>query len=385
MKALELYTDSLPMVATLNNLGALKLESGRLDSVYVYLNKALHISNNLGGVFLQTIRNNFALYYEKKQQYDLAFYYYRVSLTEAEKNNDVEMIARGFSNLGNLFFLTKQIDSALWYIAQSKVVAGEHGFLEILSDNYRILSQIERSKGRYRNALAYHERYSRLRDSVFNVEVFGDISQLQRLYEVSKTNRQIEQLFIEQQIKQRTIGYLRIILIILFLLTAVLLVSFFQKRKLNTAYQTLFEKNIKIIDIQNSTSGKQPEKYKKSAMTDDLQSELLDKILVLMEDAAIICDTDFSIDRLAELVQSNQTYVSQTINNVLRKNFRSFLNEYRIREAQRLFSSPDAFKYTIEATALQVGFKSQSSFRDAFKEVTGVNPNFYLKSMKNLG
>jgi AraC-like DNA-binding protein len=191
-------------------------------------------------------------------------------------------------------------------------------------------------------------------------------------------------LFIEQQIKQRTIGYLRIILIILFLLTVVLLVSFFQKRKLNTAYQTL-EKNIKIIDIQNSASGKQPEKYKKSAMTDDLQSELLDKILVLMEDATIICDTDFSIDRLAELVQSNQTYVSQVINNVLKKNFRSFLNEYRIREAQRLFSSPDAFKYTIEATALQVGFKSQSSFRDAFKEVTGVNPNFYLKSMKNLG
>jgi AraC-like DNA-binding protein len=43
---------------------------------------------------------------------------------------------------------------------------------------------------------------------------------------------------------------------------------------------------------------------------------------------------------------------------------------------------PDATKFTIESLAFQVGFKSQSAFRDAFKDITGVNPNFYLKSMQ---
>jgi AraC-like DNA-binding protein len=148
--------------------------------------------------------------------------------------------------------------------------------------------------------------------------------------------------------------------------------------KSGVAYKILFEKNIEIIDLQE----KSLEKYQKSALSEDMHDELLDKILTLMEDADTICDTNFSIDRLAELVQSNQKYVSQVINNALKKNFRSFLNSYRIRMAQLIFSGPDAVKYTIDSIAIRVGYKSPSTFRDAFKEITGVTPNFYLKSMQ---
>jgi len=111
-----------------------------------------------------------------------------------------------------------------------------------------------------------------------------------------------------------------------------------------------------------------------------MQEELLNRILAIMEDASTICDTEFSLDKLAELVQSNQNYVSQVINIALKKNFRSFLNSYRIKEVQRLFSEPDAAKYTIESLATMAGFKSPSAFRNAFKETTGVSPSFYVKS-----
>jgi AraC-like DNA-binding protein len=144
----------------------------------------------------------------------------------------------------------------------------------------------------------------------------------------------------------------------------------------------LFEKNIEIIELQDNSSEIGLKKYKKSALTDHQQNELLDRILLSMEDTSIICDSKFTVDKLAELVQSNQFYVSQVINSGLKKNFRSFLNSYRIREAQRLFAAPDAAKYTIESVSLRVGFKSQSAFRDAFKEITGVNPNFYLSLMQ---
>jgi YesN/AraC family two-component response regulator len=82
---------------------------------------------------------------------------------------------------------------------------------------------------------------------------------------------------------------------------------------------------------------------------------------------------------LAELVQSNHAYVSQVINNSLKKNFRSLLNAYRISEAQRILATPDAAKFTLESIAYQVGFKSRTAFRDAFKEITGVSPNYYFK------
>jgi AraC-like DNA-binding protein len=49
-----------------------------------------------------------------------------------------------------------------------------------------------------------------------------------------------------------------------------------------------------------------------------------------------------------------------------------------------LLLEPDATKYTIEYLAERVGFKSPNAFRNAFKDITGVAPNFYFKSLQNL-
>jgi AraC-like DNA-binding protein len=267
----------------------------------------------------------------------------------------------------------------LFYIGLSNDVAKQNGFLKISSDNYLLLSKIEKSRGRNKSALDLYEKYASLKDSIFNVEKFGEINQLQRLYEISKTNNQIEQLVVEKQIKEKTIQYQKIIWIItlcvLLLVSMGLVFIYLQKRSLGIAYKTLFEKNIEIIDLKEHPSEKNTDKYKKNMPEGEMQDELLDKIFTIMEDIPVICDPKFSIDKLATLVESNNTYVSQIINNILKKNFRSFLNSYRIREAQRFFSAPDIAKYTIEAVALNVGFKSRSAFRDAFKEITGVSPN----------
>jgi AraC-like DNA-binding protein/Tfp pilus assembly protein PilF len=386
VRALNLHADSVAIVATLSNLGSIELKSGNADSAFYLLNKGLPISRQHNDVFLHNLLSNIALYYETIKQYDSAFYYYNYSLSETEKHNDVEMKATNLSSLSKLFFKTNQTDSALHYINLSNAVAEKYNFLEVLADNYLTLSGIERSKGRLNTAFAYFERYTAMKDSAINIEIFGDINQLQRLYEVSKTNQEIEQLLIEQQIKERTIRYQKIIqytiFTVLLLVCAILGFILSQKRKLDTAYKVLVEKNLEAIDSHQNLTETYQEKYKKSALIHDAQNELLDKILTVMDDVSIVCDTDFSINKLAELANSNQAYVSQVINNTLKKNFRTFINSYRMQEAQRLLSEPDATKYTIEGVALKVGFKSRSTFIAVFKETVGMSPNFYLKSMQ---
>jgi YesN/AraC family two-component response regulator len=113
-----------------------------------------------------------------------------------------------------------------------------------------------------------------------------------------------------------------------------------------------------------------------------MQDELLNNILSIMEDKTIIFNPKFTIDTLAGLIHQNHKYISEVINTSFNKNFRSFLNSYRIKEAQRLFLEKDTEKYTIEFVSQSVGFKSRSSFREIFKEITGVNPAFYIKSLK---
>jgi AraC-like DNA-binding protein len=149
---------------------------------------------------------------------------------------------------------------------------------------------------------------------------------------------------------------------------------------LNKAYRALVEKNIENLELRDSHS----REHLQNVPYQDNDGKLLARILQVMEETEVICDPNFSIIKLALLVEANNTYVSQVINNAMRKNFRALLNEYRVREAQRLLSKSDAVKYTIESISLQLGYKSPNTFRAAFQDITGVSPSFYLKSLREI-
>jgi len=92
------------------------------------------------------------------------------------------------------------------------------------------------------------------------------------------------------------------------------------------------------------------------------------------------CGIDFSLDRLAGMIGSNSRYVSEAINDGYGKNFRTFLNEYRVREAMRRLSDSERYgNYTIKAVAESVGFKSQAHFIAVFTKLTGMKPSVYQK------
>jgi AraC-like DNA-binding protein/Tfp pilus assembly protein PilF len=382
-KAMCLFSDSLSMVNLLNNLGGNEIKRKQTDSAFYFLNKAFQIGKRHNAPQLFAIENNLALIYQERKQYDSAFFYFRQALVNLKQSNNINVQATNLTNLGELFFEIDQIDSALFYINLSSEIATKNNFLGILAGNYLIRSKIEDSRGHTKAAFQYYKKYSNLKDSVFDVDKFNEINQLQFSHEMSKVNQQIEEFAIEQRIKNETIHYQkmiqRVILAVLLLVSSVLVFVYFQKRKLHTAYNALIDKNIKIIDLEEIALVKG---YKRSKLANNVQDELLDKILVIMDDTSIICDVEFSIEKLAKLVQSNQKYVSQVINDAMKQNFRSYLNSCRIREAQRLFLMPDADKYTIEFVSRSVGYKSRTTFCDIFKEITGVSPGFYLKSMQ---
>jgi len=369
----------------LNNIGYANVVSGHLDEAFYFLNQSLQLANMEQDRFLFLVLHSLAAYYRTQKNYDSAHYYYRLALTEAVRENTrqhkkVEAIV--LSGLGQLYFELNRPDSAIFYINQSKRVATENDLLDVLLENYLILSNIENHRGNKTIAFDYFRRYHNLKDSVLSYVSVTEISELRRRYEISKANQQILQLTVEQQVKEQTIRYQRIfqiiILAVLVLISAVLVFVFAQHRKLNTAYKKLFEKDVKLIEHEQILL----KKSRKTILTDRAQNKLISQVYAIMEDAAVICDTEFTLDKLADLVDSNRVRVSQVINNGLKKNFRTFLNEYRIREAQRLFSESDTTKYTIEFVALKVGFKSRTSFIAAFKETTGVSPGFYLKALQ---
>jgi len=433
--ALDLPQDSSNYINLLINLGELEIRNNNYDSAFYYHNNALQISRRNNNKRLHFILNNIAMTFQKTENYDSAYFYYHLSLTETKKNNDIRYEGEVLSNLGILYFENNRLDSSLYYTNLSNIIAKENDFFDTMVENYLILSKIEESKGNTVLAFELYKKYANLRDSVFNAAKLGDINQLQHYYEVSKINQQIEQFYVEKQINELTIHYqkfiLQIIITTLLLMCIVLIVFLLQNKKLRKAYKILVDKNVKIIELHKKTiekykliigdeeekkdkndeegkekvksiikitsentistfnSEKQPstselkvEKSKNSILSKKSQKMLLEKILFFMENSSEIYNPEFTMVNLADLIHSNQTYISIVINNVLKTNFRSFLNEYRVREAQRLFSETNISKYNVEFVANRVGFKSRNSFTDTFKEITGVTPAFYVKSFR---
>ena len=123
--------------------------------------------------------------------------------------------------------------------------------------------------------------------------------------------------------------------------------------------------------------------YSANRLTDEQKENLIKDINKVMENTNEYCDCDFSLERLAALIGSNSRYVSQIINDTYNKNFRAFVNEYRIKEARRRLMNTEQYgNYTIKAIAESVGYKSHTSFIDIFKKTTGINPSIYQKLAK---
>lgn len=137
--------------------------------------------------------------------------------------------------------------------------------------------------------------------------------------------------------------------------------------------------------IQNSVEPVETEakiqrtKYAGSGLNIEKKQQLLDDLHKIMQDKKLFLNNQLDVDQLAEILDTNSTWLSQTINESLGKNFFNYINELRIEESKRLLTDPGNNKYTIEALAWNCGFNSRSSFHAAFKKYTGMTPAEYRK------
>ena len=107
---------------------------------------------------------------------------------------------------------------------------------------------------------------------------------------------------------------------------------------------------------------------------------LLGQINEVLNDGSAISDPEFSLQKLAVAVGSNTKYVSQVINEYYNKNFKTLLNEHRLREATRRLADQEHYgNMTIQAIYEEVGYSNAVSFIRAFKRMYGITPSEYQR------
>ena len=83
---------------------------------------------------------------------------------------------------------------------------------------------------------------------------------------------------------------------------------------------------------------------------------------------------------LANAMYTNTFYLSRTINACSGKNFRRFVNDYRVDYAMKIFRNNTSLKVT--QLSMMSGFHTVITFNMAFKLVKGVSPSVWCQSVR---
>ena len=88
----------------------------------------------------------------------------------------------------------------------------------------------------------------------------------------------------------------------------------------------------------------------------------------------------FSLNDLASALFTNKVYLSKAINYYSGKNFRSFVNYYRVMYAMELFRRNKAL--TVSELGSLAGFHSSTTFNTAFKAVMKESPSTWCARLR---
>lgn len=371
-------------------IGTLNMGSEDLNRFYTYLNQAL----------LMTARNytKGAIFFHK-QAMDYAL---------AHGMNGL-YVAAEMGQIGSLHEKAGDLKTAeKWYL-KCKEYAEKGHFVGPLTTACERLATIYGKQGNDNLYIKYNKLYVDYTDSFFRPKDFNNKRSLISRYESMSKDRQVSQLMDKNT---KLVFIIVVIVSLMLVLVGLLLYIYKVNRRLVETQRLLIKKHqehSQQLEVQNeifssmkntveqqetdniplaetcNNEDSDSENAEKTASDENLLDKsqvdmLLMSIAKVMENTETVCDPDFSLAVLAQLVGSNTRYVSWVINTKYDKNFKTFLNEYRIRTASKMLEDTEKFgNLTIASIAEKVGYKSPASFHLAFKKIYGMTPAVYVK------
>lgn len=188
--------------ARLNNIGMVYLKMGKPNETINYLNKALEIDRKLNNNFNIALRyNNLGKAYLALNQYNNALIYFNKKLDFDNKAANKNDIASDFINLGNVYFKLKNTNKALESYNKSLNIAKQINSPDIVIENYYQLSELFKEKNDFGKAYSYFVKYQQLKDSIYSIENYNKLIDLQNRSQIEIKEAEIVLLSKDKQLK----------------------------------------------------------------------------------------------------------------------------------------------------------------------------------------
>lgn len=266
--------------------------------------------------------------------------------------------------------MQKDTNKALQLFLQARKIAGSHHDDGLITWLTKECSEAFRITGNPVIADRYKMEYLERKDAEYEFTQERTLKQMRFLDQLGQADKRIDRITKEKQLLN--IGMI-IAISVAALFLAMFLLLFVVYRRLRQKQLALYEKT------QDLLKKEQKEKEKPVAPSAD-SIRIKDKIDVALEDVELFCNPNLTLKQLSEKINEKYWLVSQVINEQYGVNFNQLLADRRIKEVCRRFHDKDAYaRFTIEAMALSVGFKSRSNFVQVFKRMVGLTPSEYQR------
>ena len=271
------------------------------------------------------------------------------------------------------------IDSARMYMESHWIKdLGKNDLFDLMARYHARIGNGELSSA-YLDSMHVHIKKSDMTRSS-NMMARGE----QRLHDMEK------QLLDEKIEKQRHTIFLVSLLLMISITAAVVVIRLYRKKR--DAHRVLAEKARYWADgntAQAETdSGRDdnPDSVESQLSSAALPSKEDENVIAIldgiMNEKKVYADPSLTLEKLADIANIQRHLLSRAINRTTGKNFSQYINEYRVKEAIRVMSSPARNGIYIDELYERVGFNSRTSFYRVFKQITGLSPSDFRKSRK---
>jgi serine phosphatase RsbU (regulator of sigma subunit) len=197
LKAIESYKRSLKIRQSNNdqrgigisfiNLGSIYADMKLNDTaIYYYHRSAYQFKMVKDEMALASSYNNLGNFYMKNTLNDSALFYFNASLALRRKNNIKDGIAYSLNNLGSLYYAKNNLPLAEKYANESYKLAKELGYPKLIINATKLLNDIYKKQGRYKEALGMHEIFTHMKDSMNNEDTKKAAYKTQLQYDFDK-------------------------------------------------------------------------------------------------------------------------------------------------------------------------------------------------------
>lgn len=228
--------------------------------------------------------------------------------------------------------------------------------------------RIYKSLGLWKEALEAYGIYHDFFVKEYDINKEREIIELFEKYQNEKYHLELRQHKISIRYKNNLLIFMGVAVT---LVCALLLRLYAMYRNKDRMYMAIVKKYKQDIDARNpaDTSAGQSDKASR-------HDGIFSSLEILMERDKIYRNADLNRDNVAELLNTNRTYLCQAIKEHAGKSFTQYVNSLRIKESIRILSDINN-DTVLKAIPSKVGFNSMATFYRVFKEEVGMSPMSY--------